>query len=162
MNILTQFENSSETENIILNCLQEQKKRKSQYNLLLNDPKFYSLLEEKNLIPEREEKALNENMKLNSEIRSIEGKLLFNQMMSQKNDFIFFFKKYLDGLVKHNLYYKLMDFFTFNFKFNERKLFDFLEEKRDVILEDVFKESIIENSLIPEDIKEFIKKVITM
>lgn len=159
---MTQFENSTEIENIVLSCLQDQKKRKSQYNLILNDPKFYSLLEEKNLIRERDEKVIYENMKFNSEIRSIEGKLLFNQMMGQKDDFIFFLKKYLDTLVKHNLYYKLMDFFTFNFKFNEKKLFDFLQEKRDVVLEDILKINILENYHIPEDVKEFIKKVFNM
>jgi hypothetical protein len=120
------------------------------------------LLEEKNLIRERDEKVIYENMKFNSEIRSIEGKLLFNQMMGQKDDFIFFLKKYLDTLVKHNLYYKLMDFFTFNFKFNEKKLFDFLQEKRDVVLEDILKINILENYHIPEDVKEFIKKVFNM
>ncbi len=160
LNILTQFDNSTEIENIILNCLQEHKAIKSQYNLFLKDPKFFSILNDTNLIPERQEKSLLENLKLNSEIKSLEEKLHFTQMLNQKDEFIFFVRKFLDTLIKHGLFYKLIDFFTFFFKFNQKKLFAFLEEKKDQLLEDLIKENIEEIESIPSDVKDFIKKVV--
>lgn len=158
---LTQFVNSEEIESIIVNSLQEQIKTESHINYFLKDQKFFSLMEEKNLLEDNEQNLFL-SLKLNDEIRSIEEKLNFYQLFSQQNEFIMFLKKYLNLLTKNNLFYRLIDFFAFYFKFNEKKIFKFLDDKVDQIVSDLIDESICRSQLIPGDIKEFIIKLINL
>ncbi len=73
-----------------------------------------------------ESNNLNENYKINAEIRMIEEKILFYHQLNQKNEFILFFSKYLNSLAKFGVFYQLVDFFTYYFKFNEKRFFSIL------------------------------------
>jgi len=126
LNILTQVDNSSEIDSIVIQNLQDQKSVRSEYNNLLEDQKFLDMLQQSNLILESDQKRLNQNLKSTSEMKSLEEKILFYQALDQKNDFIIFLKKYLSYLAKNDLVYRLIDYLMFYFKFNNKNLFSIL------------------------------------
>jgi hypothetical protein len=131
---LTQFDNTLEVEEIIHANLNSHKNLKSYYNALLEDQKFFSILEKSNILHDNE-KNLIENFKITTELRSCEDKIIFYSCIDQKNELISFIKKYLNLLIKYNLHYRLVDFFFFYYKKNEKKIFSNLENIEEVCKE---------------------------
>lgn len=117
------MENNSEIENIILNSVQKNKSIISHYNFLLNDSIFCSLLPNLN---QNDLEGINSYFKINAEIRSIEDKLMTNNSLNQKNEFVSFMNKYVFILARHNLFYRLIDIMFIMFKLSDRNVFVFL------------------------------------
>ncbi len=158
LNTLTQFDNSSEMEDIINSQQHSQKLIKSFYTNFLQNTNIFSLMQKYNLFEENEI-SLNENIKITSELRSFEEKILFYSMMNQKNELIIFIKKYLALLLKYNLYYRVLDFFMFYFQVNEKRIFSILENKRDEILKELRDEQ-FSSGEIPEDLRNYLNNMI--
>jgi hypothetical protein len=129
LNQLIQLDNgsgNSEIENMVLNTIQENKSILSQYNYLFNDPSFFILIEQISLISEKDEKKVMDNVKINANLKSLEEKLIYTNILNQKNEFVQFLDKYLYEMIRSKVFYKLMDFFVFYFNNNEKEIFQFL------------------------------------
>jgi hypothetical protein len=128
LNELIQLDNAinSEIENIVTNCLYEQRNILSLYNSLLNDDSFYRVIEEWNLHSEREDSKFNESIRVNANLKSIEEQLSLTHLLIQKNEFVMFLEKYINEAVKSKCYFKLVDFFVFYFKSNQKEFFNIL------------------------------------
>lgn len=123
LNELIQLDNNAEIENIVASGIQEQKHFRSHYNMMLSDHLITNGLV---MISEKEEKLILENNKYNSEIRALEDKILFNNNLNQKNEFLMFFDKLLVILTKSEFTYRLIDILYFYFISNNKRMFDFL------------------------------------
>jgi hypothetical protein len=151
---LSQFDNTLEVEDIIYSRINLQKSFISYYNELLKDNKFLSLIELWNLFDDTQ-KNLSENLKITTELRSLEDKILFYSSINQNNELISFVKKYINLLIKNNLHYRLLDFFFFYYRINEKKIFSNVENREEVMKE-LFQNIILQKDDLPESLIDLI------
>ncbi len=151
---LSQFDNTLEVEDIINSRINLQKSFISYYNELLKDNKFLSFIEQWNLFDDTE-KNLSENLKITTELRSLEDKIIFYSSINQNNELISFVKKYINLLIKNNLHYRLLDFFFFYYRNNEKKIFSNMENREEVMKE-LFQNIILQKDDLPETLIDLI------
>ena len=128
LNELIQMDNScnNEIENIVMNSLHEHKNILSEYNYLMRNSNISKVFKEFELLGEKDQDKCKESFKINANLRSLEEQMLLSHQLNQKNEFVMFLEKYTNEMVKYKCYYKLIDFFIFYFKSNEKKFFNFL------------------------------------
>jgi len=147
LNELILIENKAEAENLIFLFSQNIKLLKSDYNLFLNDTilstiRFYNEFED----------DIEEVIKINFEIRAVEEKLIFHQNFDQKDEFLLMFKQLISLLIKHKLFYRLIDVLHFYTKYEENLSFIGI-----IYFEGFAKDCInVYKNLIPNELKKFI------
>jgi hypothetical protein len=114
----TLFDYNQEIDSIINEAIMNIKKEKSDYHAFFADLLFRSFF-----LILKDEDSIIHNRKINVELRSIEEKIIFNKMMKRNNEFLFFFTRYIETLIKEQMYYRLIDYFLFLGKYNKKEFF---------------------------------------
>ena len=148
LNELILLENNAEAEDLISSLVQNKKLLKSDYNTFLNETiistiRFYNEFDD----------DIEDLVKINFELRSIEEKMIFHQNFEQKIEFQYLFKTLISLLIKHKLFYRLIDVLHFYNKYEENLSFIGI-----LHFEGFVKDSInLHKNNIPIELKKFIE-----
>jgi hypothetical protein len=158
---MIKLSNSEEMENVIVNTIKSHHNIKSHYNEFINNQTV--IQGGVNLFKNSDNSF--ENNKINSDLFTLEEKLIVNSSLNQKNEFLIFFRKFIQCVIKNSMYYRLIDFFFYIYKLNNKDYFSFLVggsdgEKGMEILNEIIKEVIYDQDNIPSDVKEFLKSIL--